>query len=227
MEAGHRLLHRARQGQPARDRPHAGQDDVRPAVSRRVHLRAVDAGEPRALPADPAQADGPAPPHGGRARSAHRGRQARRAHHVEHSLDRSRRDSHANGARRPARPGRDAGSETGAGELDHHARAVAEPRRRRHRRRSLPRHARLGGRGQRSAGPLPLLRGPRQQPRLVRVHAARDAVHGGLAVHAVGSADQQRHSPAGRRTRVGSSSRRTWIRSSRTSTPSSPPGRTR
>jgi hypothetical protein len=42
------------------------------------------------------------------------------------------------------------------------------------------------------------LHGSRQQPRLVRLHAGGDALHGGLAVHAVGPADQQRHPPAGR-----------------------------
>ena len=51
--------------------------------------------------------------------------------------------------------------------------------------------------GRRSAGAVPQVRRPRRQPRLVRVHAGRDALHGRLALHAVGSADRQRHPPAG------------------------------
>jgi hypothetical protein len=51
--------------------------------------------------------------------------------------------------------------------------------------------------GVQAAGALPLLHGARQQPRLVRLHAARDALHGGLALHAVGPADRERRAPAG------------------------------
>ena len=61
------------------------------------------------------------------------------------------------------------------------------------------------------AGAVPSLHGPRQQSRLVRVHAARDAIHRRLAVSRRGIRRSSTTSTSRAPMREGSSSRRTWI----------------
>ena len=73
----------------------------------------------------------------------------------------------------------------------------AQPRRRRHRRQLVQELARHRVGRNIAAVTLPLLHGPRQQSRLVCVHAGRDADGHRLAVQRVASADRERHPPAG------------------------------
>ena len=80
----------------------ARQDDARPAVHRRVHLRLEHARQSRALPADPAQAHGSAPSGRRRTPEAHRRRQERHPRHVGIHSTEVGRIHHAARPRRPA-----------------------------------------------------------------------------------------------------------------------------
>ena len=132
-----------------------------------------------------------------RARLADREREERHPHHVEHPLERGRRHPHAARARRPARARRGRRRRGRFSRRRSSHGAVAQSRRRRHRRRLVSQHARHAGGGHRPAGALSSLHGARQQSRLVRVHAGRDADDGRLALQRLASADRQRHPPAG------------------------------
>ncbi len=131
-----------------------------------------------------------------------RGREVRDRDHLFGARHRSRRRADVDGARLQHGDQEHGGGEEHPRQRDLHPRAVAQSRRPRHRRELAAEDGEHAVRRGAGAGALPPLRRPRQQPRLVHVHAGGDAQHDRRRLQEVAPAGALRRAPDGQHRRA-------------------------